>query len=542
MRMCCYMKEKERMRQCEKEEKFHFRIDELFYYLFIVIVMGAKGIGLSEGQKLFTCCLLLAGLCWVVKMCLTGYSVKEWILTILLLGLGFVIWRRTGEKAAVAAFMVILGMKKVPLKRLMKVCLAVWGITFLFSLSRGLLGLYDGVVVVHEKLGLGPIIRYSLGYTHPNVLHVTYFIIMLLLLYVFQPKGKRLYLTAALLFIGNLYIFLYSISYTGMVIVTAYLLLLLYFDFRGKISLPEKGLAMLFFLFCVAFPIAGPFLLTGKAFNFFNNLLSTRFELVYNLFSENQVSLFGTYIVPSTEASLTLDSSFAYMLMYYGIVAFVPLVGLYFYSLYYYLAKDRLQDAAILLGIALAGVTEQFLFNLSFKNLALFLLGHALFDGILRPRKEQCSREWGILLSLSREGVSFSARRLLPRFRDAGKRVWREKRKGLILCSIAGAVLMAVGWLAVGVKPEYVLVERRGTDYRGDDEFVMTAELLADESPHIRVGSVSEGCSGYMFRGNAIRLEWVRHVISAFVWGFLDGGMVAMAILVWQDGRTGLKQ
>ena len=81
------------MRQCEKEEKFHFRIDELFYYLFIVIVMGAKGIGLSEGQKLFTCCLLLAGLCWVVKMCLTGYSVKEWILTILLLGLGFVIWR-----------------------------------------------------------------------------------------------------------------------------------------------------------------------------------------------------------------------------------------------------------------------------------------------------------------------------------------------------------------------------------------------------------------------------------------------------------------
>lgn len=525
------------MKQYEKEEKLHFRIDELFYYLFIILVMGAKGIGLSEGQRLFTCCLLLASLCWAVKMCLTGYSIKEWILTVLLLGLGFLIWRRTGEKAAAAAFMVILGMKKVPLKRLMKVCLAVWGLTFLFSLSRGLLGLYDGVVVVHEKLGLGPIVRYSLGYTHPNVLHVTYFIIMLLLLYVLRPKGKKLYLTAALLFVGNLYIFLYSISYTGMVIVTAYLLLILYFDFRGKISLPEKGLALLFFLFCVAFPIAGPFLLTGKAFNFFNNLLSTRFELVYNLFSENQISLFGTYIVPSTEASLTLDSSFAYMLMYYGIAAFAILVGLYLYSLYYYLAKDRLQDAAILLGIALAGVTEQFLFNLSFKNLALFLLGHALFEGILRQKEGKRMREWGILLSWSGKGVAVPTRRLLPRFRDAGKRVWREKKKWLILCGIAGAVLMTAGWLAVGAKPEYVLAERRGTDYRGEDEFVMTEELLADESPHIRVGSISEGCSGYLFRGNAIRMEWARHIASALAWGFLDGGAAAWALLAWKIGK-----
>lgn len=359
------MEREERLYMKSLENTVHFRMDELFYYLFIAILMGAKGVGLTEGQRLFTFCLLVAGVCWIVKMFLTGYTPKEWLLTCLLLALSFLIWRRTGEKAAAAAVMVIMGMKGIPLKRLMKICLSVWGITFVFSLSRGLLGIYDGVVVVHEKLGLGPIIRYSLGYTHPNVLHVTYFILVMLFIYVFRPTGRKLYWTTALLFIGNLYIFLYSISYTGIIIVTAYLLMILYFTWRGRLNLLEKGLAMFFVLFCVAFPIAGPFILTGKAFNFFNNLLSTRFELVYNIFHDNQVSLFGTSVMSSEGARLSLDSSFAYMLMYYGIIAFVLMMGLFFYSLYYCLSKNMLQETAILLGTALAGVTEQFLFNLS---------------------------------------------------------------------------------------------------------------------------------------------------------------------------------
>ena len=40
------------MRSQEKEKSINFQIDELFYYLFIVILMGAKGIGLTDGQKL----------------------------------------------------------------------------------------------------------------------------------------------------------------------------------------------------------------------------------------------------------------------------------------------------------------------------------------------------------------------------------------------------------------------------------------------------------------------------------------------------------
>lgn len=521
----------------EKGKKLHLRMDELFYYLFIGILMGAKGVGLTEGQKLFTCCLLLAGICWVIKMCLTGYSLKEWILTVLLMGLSFLIWRRTGEKAAAAAVMVIMGMKGIPLKRLMKICLAVWGITFVFSLSRGLLGIADGVVVVHEKLGLGPIVRYSLGYTHPNVLHVTYFILVMLFIYVFRPTGHRLWCTAGLLFVGNLYIFLYSISYTGMIIVTAYLLMSIYFDIRKKLSILEKGLAVLFVLFCIIFPIAGPLLLTGKVFNFFNSLLSTRFELVYMIFHDNQVSLFGTNVLTRDGARMSLDSSFAYMLMYYGLIAFVLMVGLYLYSLYYCLSRKMRQEAAILLGTALAGVTEQFLFNLSFKNIALFILGYVLFAGVLKTEQEAGKeKELGILLLQSRKGVAVPVPCILYTIKNAMSRVWKEKKKWIVVGGCACSILLTAGWLFLGEKAEYVLVEKWATDYRGEEEFVMTEELLSDQTPHIRVGNISEGCEGYQFAGNAIKMERVRCIASTLVWGFLDGFVIISAVLLWKAG------
>ena len=539
------MEREERLYMKSLENTVHFRMDELFYYLFIAILMGAKGVGLTEGQRLFTFCLLVAGVCWIVKMFLTGYTPKEWLLTCLLLALSFLIWRRTGEKAAAAAVMVIMGMKGIPLKKLMKICLSVWGITFVFSLSRGLLGIYDGVVVVHEKLGLGPIIRYSLGYTHPNVLHVTYFILVMLFIYVFRPTGRKLYWTTALLFIGNLYIFLYSISYTGIIIVTAYLLMILYFTWRGRLNLLEKGLAMFFVLFCVAFPIAGPFILTGKAFNFFNNLLSTRFELVYNIFHDNQVSLFGTSVMSSEGARLSLDSSFAYMLMYYGIIAFVLMMGLFFYSLYYCLSKNMLQETAILLGTALAGVTEQFLFNLSFKNIALFILGYVLFAGILKT-EERKKKEIGILISKSHKDFSVSVPAVFYATKKAANGIWKEKKRWMLIWGCLGAILLVIGWMALAEKPEYVLVEKWATDYRGDDEFLMTEETLSDQTPHIRVGDVSNDCRGYRFEGNAIRLERGRCITSAFVWGFLDGFAVAFVIFllkseVNKSGKIGRK-
>ena len=357
------------------------RLDEILYYMFFGILFAAKGVGMSWGEKPFMLCMSAALLCFAVKMLLTKYSLREWIVMLCLIGLGIVIWNQSGEQAALFAFLVIIGMKNIPVKRLMKFCFAVWSAAFFFSAVLGILHIHDGVVVVHQKLGLGPVIRWSWGLTHPNVLHVSYLIWVMLFIYVCNLSGRRLWKASAMLFLGNIFVFLYSISYTGILIVTGYLVLNLYLDARKRLSFVEKGVLECILPFCVIFPIAGPFLTHGKVFDFFNDLLSTRFALVKMFFTDFKLSLFGTAArYENTVAHLTLDSSFAYMLMLYGFVAFVLFMAAYLFIIHRFIRREQKKELAIVLAICMAGITEQFLFNLSFKNLTFFFLGEFLFE------------------------------------------------------------------------------------------------------------------------------------------------------------------
>ena len=235
------------------------RLDEILFYMFFGILFAAKGVGMSWGEKPFMLCMTAALICFVGKMLLTRYSFREWVVMLCLVGLGLVIWNRSGEQAALFAFLVIIGMKNVPVKRLMRVCFAVWSAAFFFSAIFGILHLHDGVVVVHQKLGLVPVIRWSWGLTHPNVLHVSYLIWVMLFIYVCDLRGKHLWKASAVLFLGNLFVFLYSISYTGILIVTGYLILNIYLDARKKLSTAERGLLQCILPICVVFPIADLF-------------------------------------------------------------------------------------------------------------------------------------------------------------------------------------------------------------------------------------------------------------------------------------------
>lgn len=504
---------------------------ELLYYLFLMLTMGTKGIGWTEGQKPFTACLMMAGLCLFLKMLITDYTVKEWCVNAALFLLTFVIWRSSGEIAVFAVVGIITGMKNVPVKRVMKVSLLIWGTTFLFSVLRGVLGLGDGVVVVHSRLGLGPIIRYSLGYTHPNVLHVTYFVIVMLLLYAFSLHGKKLWVASCFLFLGNLYIFLYSMSYTGVIIVAFHLCLNLYFDMRGKLSRGEKILLQCMTPFCIFFPIVGPLVIRGRLFDFFNRLLSTRFELVYFYFHEFRVSLFGTDTTFETEAHLTLDSSFAYLLMYYGIVAFVLLVAIYLLTIHREIKNSKWAETGILVSTALAGVTEQFLFNLSFKNIALFWVGDYVYNDILERDGE---KGWGrriCLLHLRTNSVQIPD---MEKVKENILDTVKELRTGM---SVVIAVFMAVIFLAFfqifWKEPKQIYVNRGMAERFG--EYFTVEEGQEWEGESLFLGDMSPGEDVYKLCGNIVTMEHFRGNVSSLVWGATIG---MIAVMVWNYKKS----
>lgn len=517
-----------------QKKKFIVSMEEIFYYLFFGIMFAAKGIGLDSGQRLFALCVLISLGCLALKLCLTKHSLKEWIVMAILVSLGFMIRKSSGEDAALWAMLFIVGMKHVPLRRLMKVCVGIWSVTFAFSITAGILHVRDGVVVVHEKLGLGPIIRWSLGYTHPNVLHVSYFILAALLLYVFEGHGKKLWKASILLMAGNILVFLYSISYTGILIVSGYLVLNLYLDHRKKLYLGESIFFTVAAALLIVFPIAGPLWLEGhnhSLFMFFNELLSYRFELVYNIFHEYPISLLGTNTVFTGNGHLTLDSSFAYLLMYYGIVGFVMFVAGFLYLVYRFAQENRRKELAITLAIIVAGVTEQFLFNPSYKNLLFFFLGESLFSDFLKEGKRGFWNCPFAVLPFGEREVSIT----IPAGWYAGLEFAKENGRKIVLVGVIMAVVGA-GVRAVMVKtPDSVYVYRWHTDHRGDNKVFLDMDNLPEDFNSLVLGYNGPDAEMLEFTGNIVTMEQIRTPVGGAVLGCM-AGMILMVIFYMGRG------
>ena len=518
------------------DKKIHLSLEEILYYLFFGILFAAKGIGLEYGQRPFTLCILISLICLGVKLFLTGHTVKEWLTMAMLVLLGVAIYLTSGELAALAAVLVIIGMKNIPVKRLMGVCLGIWGMTFAFSAVLGILHIKDGVVLVHSKLGLGPVIRWSLGYTHPNVLHVSYFILIALILYVCNLHGKRLAVLTGVLFAGNILVFLYSLSYTGILITTGYLALNFYLDCRMKLCLSERILFQCILPFCVLFPLVGPFVTHGKVYELFNKALSTRFDLVKTFYTTFTPGLFGTRTYFETDAKLTLDSSFAYMLMYYGVIAFTLFVAGYFLVIRQMIRERRHAELAIVIGTVVAGITEQFLFNLSFKNLTLFFLGEFLFGSVLK-RKENGTL-WNKEICILKTETAEVKLPDYTGYLKTWKAYVREHRIRLVMITVLAVFGFAAVYTGTANVPDGVYVYRRSTDYKNLEEIVhLDMEQLPEDFNSLVIGYQGPDADMYYFTGNIVKLEYVRNVTGAGVLGIFMSAVCAAGISAYSCGK-----
>ena len=83
---------------CLKKEGLTVRLGELLYYVFFAGLLFAKGIGLYDGQKSFKIILIVSCVCWAGKMLMTEFERRELLTAVLLLLLGAVVYRVSGDK------------------------------------------------------------------------------------------------------------------------------------------------------------------------------------------------------------------------------------------------------------------------------------------------------------------------------------------------------------------------------------------------------------------------------------------------------------
>ena len=506
--------------------KAKISLEELLYDILFSIVLFTKGIGLDEGSLLFRCCLLFAILLLACKFLMGKYCIAELIIVSLLGIWGIFTFKVTGSLGMLIYVILIIGMKNVSVKRVFTVGMWVWSLCMLYTVTAAVFFGRTGVRLIHEKLGLGPLLRESLGYTHPNVLHITYIVLMAFALYLCRESQKKFFTAAFLLLLGDVYIFLYSVSFTGLLFSFTLLFLFFYFQRRKAFSKLEMVMIEGMPILCIIISIVLPLILDdGILYKVLNKILNNRVWAIRTFFQYYQVTFFGG---GNEGIDFSLDNSYVSALNGYGMIPLAIIILTYCLLLRYYLKKNRRMELAIICTFLIAGLSEPFLFNASVKNITVVSIGEFLYETI---------RERGVVFQLfSAHNRSF----LLPigfweRIRKWLSRVKWKIAVGVILLTGMGCFLCLLPRDCIGI--DQVYADESLCHVGG--ETVLLPEEPTDERT-LYIGNTSADINYYFFsreNSNLIEIMDLRVKVSV---SFYVAAFVGM-LFVCVNGRFGRK-
>lgn len=518
--------------------------EEIVYFTFFILLSVTKGFGLYDGQKLFILMIIPAFLCALLKIVISSYTKRQWFMQAVLLCLTFLIYYESGEIGIFFVMFIIMGMKHIALDKVFRIGLWTWTLCTICLNIVSFFAIEHTVYRVSDKLGLGYILRWSLGAPHPNVLHITYLMLCAYIIYALAERYSFRYFI--LLMIGNAATFFYSVSYTGFGIVTVFLVGELYVKIRPKFGLVEKIALNLVLPVIIFISFALPFMLYDPRFAAplikLNDLMNTRINIAHFFLVPECMSLFGVKMsyLAQIRSYLSIDNSYVWAFIHYGIIPFVLLMLVYFVLIADYTRKQKTRELVMIICFLGAGYTEPLLFNSSLKNVTLLFVGELLF------RQKEGEEEYCLLPSLynfvERVCSALLARISKQRWCSREpylwiKEVWQSCRKKVLTGILAGAVTGVVLCAAGYKEPKGYVIPRSYTDWVERDFYYLES---ADDPIYAgyRVMNYQDAETiMQVLEGNAVKLETVRYYVGSILIGGLAGYLICVGSLLLTDKK-----
>ena len=520
-------------------------IEEILFYLYFAIMEAAKGVGLVSGGVVYKICLVAATLLAVCKILIGRYQIREYAIIIALTAIGLLDWVLAGNQAALICIILVVSMKNVPSGRLFKIGSAVWSMTFLYQVLSQLLNLRYRDFVIHNKYHLGYLIRWALGYTHPNVLMIAYVVLVAYAFFAWDIVRRHRILFTVIALSGGIYVFLYSLSMTGMLFLLIFIAFVLIFEYMEKWHAFDnkvvKTVLQCIFPTAVLISVAGPVLLQGRVFDIVNKLVTTRLALSRYYLTTFGISLLGRDF-SDLPAAVTLDCSYTNLLMHGGFLLFIIMCIGYMVMIHGAVNetgswRGRVK-LAIVISFVIAGMSEPFLFNESFKNLTLIFVGESLYQQTGRCKK----RSTGFLCrynTLIRLTVPVEMLKIL---KTAVKTRWKK----MVLTGTLVAVIGGVIYCENVRMPDtiYALRTSCDTDDNSVSVFLSNIDYIRmQNSKDVWVLNYKDAKTPMLeFSGTIVQVEFVRGLISSVIWSDILGCIVVILIqgyLVKKKERNG---
>lgn len=516
------------------------------YLLYFAVMFLAKAIGLYDGQLLYNISIVVGMTFFGLKVLFSRHTVFELCWMTFLIVCGFLVVYCTDQRGFLFYMTLVCGIKDVPEKRVFKTALLILGFAYPVMAFLTITGIVDEYYRLHHKMGMY-IICHGLGYPHPNVTHVTYMILTMLILYFVRNRSAlQMLKISILLMIGNMLVFAYTFSFTGAIAVTVYLII----NFcLVSISSARKiwgVLSQLVLPICLSFAMIGPLVIKGHLFDVINKALNTRFYLSKYFLTTQPATLFGMRFLPDELESYnyTMDCSYVYGLRQLGVIPFVILILFLFYTIYSLNKKRKDVELAIILGICVAGVTEPFMFNSSYRNIAFILIGIQVFE-LSKKISSKLPVFWNKEIHLIKTGDQEVNSKILivdtvSEFSEGIiRRIASGKAKYGVLF-VAVFIASVIGYYTVVQHPTTMYVNYDINEEPDWPETMLTLEDVTEleAKGEIILDYTGEGTPMYAYEGLTPTIEYGRRALAAGLFtGALGVVLVSFCMTTYRSKR-----
>lgn len=356
----------------------------VFTEVMLVLIDKSAYTNPIEGQ-IFRLTFLL----FLLKVCLTKYSFKEYLLVVFFLLVGAISYFITGRNEIVRVVVFLMACKDVDMIKCLKFVLWMTMTGCFVIIASALFGAFGTISLVMDY-GRGSIeTRYVLGMGHPNALQCMVCVLTMLGLYLYHNKWKWYYYLLA--FGINVFFFLLTDSKTGLLVAVCAISLNFMipkvrdnkwgnFFSVGNISIFAGSILISVMSAKDAMCLwrhftQGEYSPQIKFYVFLNRLLTGRIHALIE--TKNHEGVMETWsLFSSPERDYYFDMGWVRLFYWYGIIpgilAIIVLTGF----IIYFARKKKLEELVFISMFALYTVVEAHFISVYIaRNYLLFIIG-----------------------------------------------------------------------------------------------------------------------------------------------------------------------
>lgn len=354
-----------------------FGISESLYLVFLFAVVAMSTLGYTSSNFLYKIVVVLGGLFAAVKLLLQRYSAKYLVISLFLLGLGFIEIVTSKRVTIFLTVLLLIAAKGISEKRIMSTFLTAKISGLILMICFVALGIFKVQKHLYYKMSSESYIqRIVINGSGTTVLHLS--VITCFILFFYLKRGKVNFTFYILYFLCNCFAF--RVSYSTMGFLVGFISLLLFGALEYSRYIRRRFISFAWFyipLFILSTLIVSLMYSRVAFVNQLDRFFQGRIYYNHYFLTNYPFSIFGVGML-SDEGNF--DNSYVYVWVVYGALTFSLLFGAL-----QVVIKDRMSRLdwvaiAVIFVYLLAGISESFYPSAAVNPSLFFLL--CLFDSV----------------------------------------------------------------------------------------------------------------------------------------------------------------